>query len=549
MLMTQRLRSDGEEGPDSYYGDFTDFGYYGRSFTSFDKVLEHDASNGTFGIITYSDEVYSSMGQNHTVTFRFSDTDIPLSKNQTYYVYLWTQYRGHCFPDNLFAVIKVQDGAVQYTEPTGRNSYDDSDFEFVKAAEKYSVTVTPAANMTKTAESGAESQTDLDVPMTDVVYTADTDVTDWVPPATYDILVAGSEKGTAETSISKTIAGDIVTVTVTPAEGQLCTGIEVKTASGKDVPVTPVSRATSGNQWSFVMPAENVTVVAAYEAQTPVYKVTYMADGKQVGEIQNVESGKDATAPVVPEKEGYNGTWDKDGKNITADTVINAVYTVKTYTVTYKADGNTVGNPQTVEHGKNATAPAVPAKEGYNGTWDKDGKNITADTVINAVYTVKTYTVTYKADGNTVGNPQTVEHGKNATAPAVPAKEGYNGAWDKDGKNITADTEINAVYTIKTYTVTFKADGKVVDTQTVPHGGSANPPKIPEKTGYSGKWSYETRNVTSDMTIEAVYSTNPFTGDNSHIYGMGLLMVVSLCAAMFLLVYGKSLLYRGKYVR
>lgn len=57
--------------------------------------------------------------------------------------------------------------------------------------------------------------------------------------------------------------------------------------------------------------------------------VTYKADGQVVDTVE-VEYGKDATAPTIPEKEGYTQmapTWDKDGKNITADTEINAVYT------------------------------------------------------------------------------------------------------------------------------------------------------------------------------------------------------------------------------
>lgn len=58
-------------------------------------------------------------------------------------------------------------------------------------------------------------------------------------------------------------------------------------------------------------------------------------------------------------------------------------------TVTYKADGVTVFT-QEVGYGMDATAPAIPEKDGYEETaptWDKDGKNITADTIINAVYT------------------------------------------------------------------------------------------------------------------------------------------------------------------
>lgn len=57
--------------------------------------------------------------------------------------------------------------------------------------------------------------------------------------------------------------------------------------------------------------------------------VTYRADGKTVDTVK-VEYGKDAKAPAIPEKDGYTETaptWDNNGKNITADIEINAVYT------------------------------------------------------------------------------------------------------------------------------------------------------------------------------------------------------------------------------
>ena len=247
---------------------------------------------------------------------------------------------------------------------------------------------------------------------------------------TYKVETSSSTNGTLAVSTSSAKAGETVTVTVTPNSGYKCTGIEVKTASGASVSVTPASRAVTPSQWTFTMPAENVTVTASYEE--------------------------------------------------------DIVY----YTVIYKADGIQVGQPQTVVSGGDAVAPEIPAKTGY----DK-------------------------------------------TAPY----------WDKDGKNITEDTVINAVYTINEYTVIYKADGKEVSKQTVKHGADAVVPKIPEKAGYSGKWSYETKNVTQDMVIEAVYSKNPFTGDSSNIYGMSALMVVSLAAAVTLLIFGKKFLYDGKY--
>ncbi len=58
----------------------------------------------------------------------------------------------------------------------------------------------------------------------------------------------------------------------------------------------------------------------------------------------------------------------------------------------------------------------------------------------------KNYTVTYKADGEPIST-ETVGYGKDATIPAVPSKDGYVGKWDSDGKNITEDTIISVVYT------------------------------------------------------------------------------------------------------
>lgn len=58
----------------------------------------------------------------------------------------------------------------------------------------------------------------------------------------------------------------------------------------------------------------------------------------------------------------------------------------------------------------------------------------------------KNYTVTYKADGEPIST-ETVGHGKDANLPVVPAKNGYVGKWDSDGKNITGDTTITVVYT------------------------------------------------------------------------------------------------------
>ncbi len=119
-VMTNRLRSEGESGTDKYYGDFTDLGYYGRAFSSWDEVI---AQSGKFGMLLATDEHNMEYGKTNTLSLYFEQGDIPVNTNKTYYVYLWTYYGGHYYPDNLFMVIKVNGGKIQYAPATGRNDY------------------------------------------------------------------------------------------------------------------------------------------------------------------------------------------------------------------------------------------------------------------------------------------------------------------------------------------------------------------------------------------------------------------------------------------
>lgn len=189
--------------------------------------------------------------------------------------------------------------------------------------------------------------------------------------------LADTENVTGSNEVSATITADACTF---EKDGYLFDSWNTKADGTGD-------KVAAGDAVALTVAAPSVTLYAQWKekpADVTYYKVTFVADGATVSEIE-VEAGKDATLPTVPAKEGYNGAWDKDGKAIAADTTITAVYTKKTYTVTFVIPGldNTTA---TVEHGADATLPTIPAKSGLTGTWDKDGKNITADTTITASY-------------------------------------------------------------------------------------------------------------------------------------------------------------------
>ena len=119
-VMSERLRSAGEVGTNEDYGDFTDLGYYGKAFNSWDAVI---AQADKFGMLYYTDEQNIKAGKSNSITLLFDKGDVPINVDKTYYVYLWTYWGGHYYPDNLFMVLQVKNGKIQYASAKGRNDY------------------------------------------------------------------------------------------------------------------------------------------------------------------------------------------------------------------------------------------------------------------------------------------------------------------------------------------------------------------------------------------------------------------------------------------
>ena len=255
------------------------------------------------------------------------------------------------------------------------------------------------------------------------------------------------------------------------------------------------------------------TYTATYTKTAIEYTVIFMADGVAVSDaIPYSADSKDVTAPAVPEKAGYTGAW--EAYTLTSGNVmINAVYTPIAYTATFKADGAQVGEPVsfTVED-KEIVAPAVPEKVGYTGVWSE--YKITAQNIeIEAVYTVVNYKVTFKADGQQVGEvlSYNVEN-KTIAEPAVPSKNGYTGAWEAYTLT-TGDVEIKAVYTAIEYVVTFKNGETIVDEVkfTIENGADKQAPAAPEKVGYTGVWTGYDFSKLENQEATPSFTANTYT--------------------------------------
>ena len=210
------------------------------------------------------------------------------------------------------------------------------------------------------------------------------------------------------------------------------------------------------------------------QVQAPqIFKVEFKMPNGDIINTQDIEINKSATNPQVPQLAGYEFTgWDKEFNNITANTVVTALFkkiesqVPQTFKVEFKMPNGDIISTQDVEINKSATTPQVPQLAGYEFTgWDKEFNNIIADTVVTALFkkiesqVPQTFKVEFKMPNGDIISTQDVEINKSATTPQVPQLAGYEfTGWDKEFNNIIADTVITAVF-------------KKIESQTKPNTG------------------------------------------------------------------------------
>ena len=238
----------------------------------------------------------------------------------------------------------------------------------------------------------------------------------------------------------------------------------------------------SGKTWSV---ADNVTLVATWKDNRPIYTVTFV-DGTTSKEVQ-VKKGEAVAAEDVPTfigKDGHTPTWDiTDYANIQKDTLVTAIYTPNVYTITYDADGFDIdGTTVQLTYGADCAALDMTLTKDahkflgweynditYTNTskWNVDGNvTLTAKWADGIVITF--------LDTNGANVTRTAYEGDDLTnIPTPTAKIGYDvdTEWyaDKDCTikasftNLQADATVYAKATPKNYEITYDANGGILD--------------------------------------------------------------------------------------
>ena len=162
---------------------------------------------------------------------------------------------------------------------------------------------------------------------------------------------------------------------------------------------------------------------------------------------------KDSDYPAVPEKAGYTGAWQRYTSPVRSNVTVSATYTKITtyYTVTFVADGFTVKTMQ-VYSGyilKDSDYPSVPEKLGYEGTWQKHTTAVMGNVTVQATYRkMLPLQVQFYAEETLLKSMQ-VEYGYrlvDSDYPDIPEKPGYRSWWSKHSDRIIAPLDIYASY-------------------------------------------------------------------------------------------------------
>jgi azurin len=288
----------------------------------------------------------------------------------------------------------------------------------------------------------------------------------------YTIAITPSANGTVTASPTSAAIGTSVTLTATPNTDFRLQSVTVTKTDSEHVPITG-----SGNNYTFTMPADNVTVTATFESQqsgTYTINLGTCANGYVTSTVTEATEGIQYIGIVAHPNEGYR-------------------YVYRTLTVT-KAGGGTVS----VFHS--------PQSDSTDGTFTRPADNVT----VTAQFELEPYTisVTPLGSGNSITakvgstNVTTATMGATVTLMATPAS-GYE--LQSVTVTKTGNEQVTGNLSGNNYTFTMPASAVTV---TAIFGIVGNYPIDIQTVGYGTVTSAPTDSAAAGSTITLTVTAN-----------------------------------------
>ena len=247
-------------------------------------------------------------------------------------------------------------------------------------------------------------------------------------------IIAGSNiiiiaENTAAFSVAYHLSNCRSTSTVTTIAKGTSYLTEIQPDPGYTIDASQTKAIMNGNEYFYSESSRTITILnvqgnidvygVATASEVPTHTVTFVADGVTVGAVTFAEGDASIAEPDVPIKEHYTGVWQSYSLG-TTDLTVEAIYTPITYTITFVDDGGNHAVTYTVLTADTVTAPTVTPREGYTAAWPSWSVGYDNNQTVEAIYTPRTLTsITATYSGGTVAAGTTLNQLTGITVTAT----------------------------------------------------------------------------------------------------------------------------------
>ena len=251
------------------------------------------------------------------------------------------------------------------------------------------------------------------------------------------------------------------------------------------------------------VPAHDVTYTATLTENS--FQLTYYLED-ELYIIQYLKYNETIGQPEAPEKEGYTfmGWGDVPEKMPSRNLTFYGNYRINQYTVKFVFADKVISEKKQ-DYNTAIVAPENPENEGYTFvSWGEVAATVPAsDVTYEAQYTVNTYKITYKVEGK---EDQVFEVKFKDQVPTIeePVVEGYTfEGWDVEIPETmpAKDITVTAKLTINTYVIRYYVDGEIYAEDEVEYGAPVvlRDYEVEDPDRYTAKWVLDGAEIPETM--------------------------------------------------